>query len=125
MAFLYYLIVLALTKIQSIMSQEGNFAQFGDNAGDARFTQRLQDDSEAMRGIPRYIKWGLPMHIPGFGENKVKDILVSRCFRLNIDGVATAILFQTNIAITFNNLPPCRIKIYFCVQYKSLNNKAK
>lgn len=70
--------VLALNSIQPVMSQEGNFAQFGDNAGDARFTQELKDDSEAMRGIPRYIKWYLPMHIPGFGENKVKDILVSR-----------------------------------------------
>ena len=38
MIFLFYLMVLALNSIQSVMSQEGNFAQFGVNAGDYRFT---------------------------------------------------------------------------------------
>lgn len=105
MAFLFYLMVLALTSIQSVMSQQGIFAQFGENAGDARFTDNFRDASEEMRGIPRYIEWMLPVAIPAFDQTKIKKILVSRCFRLNIDGVTITILFQPIIAITFNNVP--------------------
>lgn len=105
MAFLFYLMMLALTAIRSVMSQQGIFAQFGDNAGDARFTDNFTDASEAMRGIPRYIEWTLPVAIPDFNQTKIKKILVSRCFRLNIDGVTIIILFQPIIAITFNNVP--------------------
>ena len=74
MIFLFYLMVLALNSIQSVMSQEGNFAQFGVNAGDYRFTL-----NNAKGENSRYVKWKLPMAIPVFEKRENEYILVSNC----------------------------------------------
>ena len=66
--------VLALNSIQSVMSQEGNFAQFGVNAGDYRFTL-----NNAKGENSRYVKWKLPMAIPAFEKRENEYILVSNC----------------------------------------------
>ena len=72
MIFLFYSMVLALNSIQLVMSQEGNFAQFGVNAGDYRFTSSNPKGKNS-----RYIKWKLPMAIPAFGKRENEYILVS------------------------------------------------
>ena len=64
--------VLALTIIPPVKSQEGNFAQFGFNAGDDNFTNRAAADST-------YVEWKLRKDIPVFGGRKIGKILVSKC----------------------------------------------
>ena len=56
------------------MSQQGNFALFGDTAGDMRFTK-----SVTMGETPRYIKWTLPddHSIQAFNKPQ-REILVSK-----------------------------------------------
>ena len=87
MALLFYFMVLVSTTVQSVMSQEGNFGQFGDNAGDARFSNSVTGNPENMREVPRYIAWTLPKDIPDFNGNKTRKILVSKYLRLNMGGV--------------------------------------
>ena len=87
MALLFYFMVLVSTTVQSVMSQEGNFAQFGDNAGDARFSDNVTGNPEDMRGVPRFIEWTLPKDIPDFNGRKIEKILVSKYLRLNMGGV--------------------------------------
>ena len=79
MVFLFYLIVIALTTIQSVMSQEGNFGQFGENTEDARFTVNFAKDPQAIRDNSRYVEWYLRENIPAFGKSGNRKILVSKC----------------------------------------------
>ena len=74
MALFFYLMVVILTIIQQTMSQQGNFALFGDTAGDMRFTK-----SVTMGETPRYIKWTLPddHSIQAFNKPQ-REILVSK-----------------------------------------------
>ena len=56
------------------MSQEGNFASFGEDAGDRRFTH-----SEIMGERPKYVKWTLPNDHSIQAFNKARnEILVSK-----------------------------------------------
>ena len=72
MIFLFYSMVLALNSIQPVMSQEGNFAQFGVNAGDYRITSSNPKGKNS-----RYIKWKLPMAIPAFRKRGNEYIFVT------------------------------------------------
>ena len=72
MVFLFCLMVLLLTIIPSVKSQEGNFAKFGFDAGDDNFTNSAPTDS-------RYVEWNLKKDIPVFGEGEIGKILVSKC----------------------------------------------
>ena len=60
------------------MSQEGNFAQFGVNAGDAMFTKSTPKGQNS-----RYVEWHLKKAIPAFGNRTNSKIVVSKYFRLN------------------------------------------
>ena len=64
--------VLLLTIIPSVKSQEGTFAKFGFDAGDDNFTNSAPTDS-------RYVEWNLKKDIPVFGEGEIGKILVSKC----------------------------------------------
>ena len=101
MAFLFHFMVLALTTVQSVMSQEGNFAQFGDDAGDARFSNNVRNNPEDMRGVPRYFAWRLPKDIPDFNGNKARKILVSKYLRLNMGGLKDYHSFSTQYSNYF------------------------
>ena len=72
MVFLFCLMVLALTIIPPVKSQEGNFARFGLSAGDDNFTNSAPADST-------YVEWNLRKDIPVFGGRKIGKILVSKC----------------------------------------------
>ena len=122
MVLLFYLMVVILTIIQQTMSQEGNFALFGDAAGDTRFTRSL-----IMGERPRYIKWTLPddHSIQAFNKSRRK-ILVSRWLQSNIFTVK-----ETRQKF-FNAVQNCTHSIsyinhkftdktYFLLQNKSIN----
>ena len=78
MVFLSCLMVLALTIIPSVKSQEGNFAQFGFNVRDANFK-----NSEPKGANSRYVEWNLRKDIPVFGGEEIGKIRVSKCLWLS------------------------------------------
>lgn len=72
--FFNLIMVVILTIIHQTMSQEGNFASFGEDAGDRRFTH-----SEIMGERPKYVKWTLPNDHSIQAFNKARnEILVSK-----------------------------------------------
>ena len=124
MAFLFFFMVLALTTVQSVKSQERNFAQFGDDAGDDRFSNNVRGNPEDMRGVPRFFAWTLPKDIPDFNGNKARKILVSKYLRFNMGGLKELSFFFNPVWQLLLIIYPCRIlKIYFFVQYEFLNKK--
>lgn len=121
MVFLFCFMVLALTTIPSVKSQEGNFAQFGVNAGDASFT-----GNDPKGGNSRYVEWKLRKDIPAFGKKKYEKILVSKCLRLNNRRIYNYHYHFNPTQRLLLEIYPCRIlKTYFYVKYNFLNKKVE